>query len=65
MDYQVIKVKEDILVENDMDETEVYDMHNIVENVLNEFMRKEVGDEDSIEITPNMNLSEFSPLEIN
>ena len=30
----------DILVENDMDETEVYDMHNIVENVLEELFPK-------------------------
>ena len=38
---------------------------NIVENVLNEFMKKEFKEDDSIEINPNANLGLFSPLEIN
>lgn len=42
-----------------------YNIKKIVEGVLNEFMKKEFGDEDAIEITPNMNLGKFSPFEIN
>ena len=37
---------------------------SIIREVIEEFMNNEVNSDDSIEITPDMNLGEFSPLEL-
>lgn len=42
-----------------------HNIKNIVESVLNEFMKKEFKEDESIEINPNMNLGLYSPLETN
>lgn len=36
----------------------------IVESVVNEFLENEFGNNDTIEITPNMDLGQMSPLEM-
>lgn len=39
-------------------------LNKVIENVVNKFITEEFGSDDTIEITPDMNLGEFSPLEM-